>query len=163
MLKAALEKDVESFEGNKTCWIKSINFLLKITEVEGMPLNSKSEKTKLVKKCKQNLKKLYLKWWEEQKTENSKLDFYFKYKKVFRYEKYLDELPRNSRCHLTRLRLSSHSLPVEVLRYVKKKKKKILRADRKCTICNLNQMGDEYHYLLYCKNSEIDHIRKVFF
>ena len=24
-------------------------------------------------------------------------------------------------------------------------------------------MGDEYHYLLYCKNSEIDHIRKVFF
>ena len=163
MLKAALKKDIESFEGNKTCWIKSINFLRKVANVEGMPLNTNSEKAKLVIKYKQNLKKLYLNWWEEQKTENPKLDFYFKHKKVFRYEKYLDELPKNIRCHLTRLRLSSHCLPVEVLRYVKKKKKKILRVDRKCTICNLNQMGDEYHYLLDCKNSEIDHIRKVFF
>ena len=163
MLKAALDKDLKSYEGNKTCWIKSINFLRKAAGVEDMPVNSKPEKEKLIQNCRQNLKKLYLNWWEEQKTQNSKLDFYFKYKKVFRYEKYLDVLPRNVRCHLTRLRISSHCLPVEVLRYVKKKEKKILRADRKCTICNLDQVGDEYHYLLDCRNSEIQHIRKTFF
>ena len=84
MLKAALKKDFESYEDNKSCWIKSIIFLRKVSNVEDMPIDSESEKVKLIKKCKLNLEKLYLNWWEEQKNENPKLNFYFKYKKVFR-------------------------------------------------------------------------------
>ena len=37
-----------------------------------------------------------------------------------------------------------------------------VREDRKCTICNLNEVGNEEHYLLRCKNAEIESIRHKF-
>ena len=65
--------------------------------------------------------------------------------------------------YITRLRLSSHSLPIEVLRYkYTGQKKKIDRENRKCTICNLEETGDENHYLMTCTNGELDNIRKKF-
>ena len=58
--------------------------------------------------------------------------------------------------------MSGHSLPVEVLRYTKKKEK-IDRENRLCHICNMNQTGDEEHYLMRCQNAEMNHLRKLFF
>ena len=36
----------------------------------------------------------------------------------------------------------------------------IEREDRKCTICDSSQVGDEIHYLLNCTNQNISKIRK---
>jgi hypothetical protein len=41
-------------------------------------------------------------------------------------------------------------------------KKKIDRTERKCTICNLEEMGDEDHYLLRCTNVELANLRTEF-
>ena len=57
--------------------------------------------------------------------------------------------------------MSCHSLPVEILRY-RSKGTKIMRDQRKCTICNTNETGNEEHYLLTCSNSEISHARENF-
>ena len=77
-----------------------------------------------------------------------KLDFCNKFKKVFQFETYLDDVPRHIRVYTTQLRLSSHHLLVEILRY---SKKKIERKDRVCKFCTLKEIGDEDHYLKRCE------------
>ena len=60
-------------------------------------------------------------------------------------EQYLIDLPLNLRICMAKYRMSNHKLPIEALRYVG-----IDRADRLCTKCNLNKIGDEGHYVLHC-------------
>ena len=91
-------------------------------------------------------------------VENRKLDFFYSYKKTFKFELYLDAVPRNIRLFTTRLRASCHNYPIEVLRYCKPK---VEREDRKCNICNSNQVGDEAHYLLHCTNYHMLNTRKT--
>ena len=90
---------------------------------------------------------------------STKYDFFYKYKKNYIFEKYLDEIPRHIRLYVTRLRTSSHNLPVEIMRYTKPK---TLRENRKCKICNLDKVGDEAHYLLDCSNTSLLEIRTEF-
>ena len=45
----------------------------------------------------------------------------------------------------TKFRVSDHSLEIESGRY-----KSITREERKCKNCNLNEIGDEYHFFLKC-------------
>ena len=49
------------------------------------------------------------------------------------------------RIYLTKFRLSSHNLLVETGRYHGTE-----RSDRKCTLCNLNTIEDEFHFILHC-------------
>ena len=65
----------------------------------------------------------------------------------------------NARIHVTKLRLSAHCLPVEILRYSKQYPN---REDRTCNICVLNVLGDENHYFLDCKNRRIADVRSTF-
>ena len=46
-----------------------------------------------------------------------KLSFFNRIKLEFGYEDYLSSLPRNIRCHVTRLRISAHTLKIETGRY----------------------------------------------
>ena len=73
----------------------------------------------------------------------------------------LDNIPKYIRSYITRLRLSCHSFPIEIQRYTKKKNR-IIRENRKCTICNIGETGNEEHYLLRCTNSEISRAREDF-
>jgi hypothetical protein len=45
----------------------------------------------------------------------------------------------------TKFRVSDYSLEIESGRY-----KNITREERKCKNCNLNEIGDEYHFFLKC-------------
>ena len=94
-----------------------------------------------------------------QPHDSTKYDFFYKYKKNYNFEKYLDQIPKHIRLYVTRLRTSSHNLPVEVMRYTKPKP---IREDRKCKICDLDKVGDEAHYLLHCTNASLLEIRKEF-
>ena len=85
------------------------------------------------------------------------MELYTKIKKNHCFEKYLDVLDKEKRISISRIRLSSHNFPIERMRY-----KKIKREQRICPICNLDEIGDEMHYLLRCKNTNIENTRNNF-
>ena len=60
---------------------------------------------------------------------------------------YLDILPSKLRNILTRLRLSSHKLRIESDRYTRNRTPSELRY---CILCNVNDVEDEYHFVLVC-------------
>ena len=126
--------------------------------VEITPPTNLKENNKIIQKFNKQLIILFEDWWKKQTMcTGQKLDFYYRYKKTFRFENYLDNIQRNIRIYTTRLRLSSHSLLVEILRY-----RNIKREERICNICNLKEIGDEEHYLAQCKNNKIREIRQNF-
>ena len=56
-----------------------------------------------------------------------------------------------------KLRISSHRLPVESGRY------NIIPFDKRtCKLCNLNEVGNEQHYLMQCSNTLLKEIRYSF-
>ena len=56
---------------------------------------------------------------------------------------------------ITKMRISSHSLPIETGRY-----RKIPRDERICPFCE-SCNGDEFHYLIKCNHSSFSHFRAV--
>ena len=73
------------------------------------------------------------------------------------FEPYIDNLKFQNRKAVSKLRLSDHKFPIEKLRYEHKK-----REERLCEICNLNDIGNETHYMIWCQNNEIMSKRKQF-
>ena len=161
LLLAARDADALNFSNQRKNWTKMAIFLRKLTNIDGLSVDTPVDENRALNLFKDKVMELFTGWWDSQRNNKTKLDFYYKYKKVFRYESYLDNIPKNIRCYITRLRVSAHCLPVEVLRYTKNKK--IDRESRLCHICNTNQIGDEEHYLMRCQNAEVSHIRKLFF
>ena len=74
-----------------------------------------------------------------------------------KYEKYLDHTEKKERMAITKLRLSSHNLPIEQLRY-----QQVSREERTCSICDTREVGDEVHYLVGCGNEVMTTIRRKF-
>ena len=163
LLHESYKTNMENYKQGNQCWTKIVEFLRKTMAVTIMPTTDKKENTTLIKLFKAKLRTHFNTWWKNQAvpTGTSKLDFFYQFKKSFIYEPYLDNLPRHLRSDITKFRISNHCLPIETQRYVKSEKRKI-RADRKCDICNLDECGDEPHYLLRCTNSEISHSRDNF-
>ena len=162
MLREAYNISYNDNLDKKKSWMKIVQFLLEYTGMSttDFPSTSKeiNEKMKIFKS------KLIFKfqlWWKTQAivTGSNKLDFYYKYKKTFSFETYLDNIPRGTRIPLTKVRLSCHNFPIETGRY---SKKKVIRKDRICPHCRLNEVGDEEHYLRRCSNVSLVNKRNNF-
>ena len=70
---------------------------------------------------------------------------------------YLDLTRKNaSRNSLVKLRISSHKLKIETVRY-----ENIPRDEMLCSLCNCNRIEDETHFLLDCPS--FSSIREMFF
>ena len=70
-------------------------------------------------------------------------------------------LPVKTREIITKFRISGHNLNIEKGRYVN-----VDRHDRKCSLCNMNEIEDEYHFILQCPIYEIArkrHIKKYYY
>lgn len=67
------------------------------------------------------------------------------YKTSICFEKYFNLLNKKYFLQLVKFRTGSHYLPVEVGRW-----ENIDISERKCYLCNKNDIGDEMHYLLIC-------------
>ena len=76
-------------------------------------------------------------------NQTSKLYIYSKIKSELKLENYL--LFFKMRQLFTKSRVSDHSLEIESGRY-----QNIMREERICKNCNLNEIGDEYHFFLKC-------------
>ena len=153
----ALNEDLYMKKGQN--WNRMVDHLLTLTGVSDRPSQNQKTNSKILNDFKKNTKKLFHKWWQKKKSEGGKLDFYFTLKNSFGYENYLDNTPRHIRKSITRIRTSSHNFPIELLRYSKNKPP---REERKCTICTMNEKGDELHYLLHCTNDSLKEIREEF-
>ena len=76
----------------------------------------------------------------------SKLHCYRSFKTCFEFENYLNcVINDKQRIELTRLRCSSHQLLIEERRF-----SSIPRENRICKLCNLNEIEDEFHFVLIC-------------
>ena len=91
------------------------------------------------------LKDMFIQTWTQQCSDVNKSCNYNLYKTSFGFESYLDNLPSCYRIPLTKLRTSNHKLPIEKGRYIN-----LPREERTCNLCNLSNIGDEYHFLLEC-------------
>ena len=105
-----------------------------------------------------NLKKEYINIWEEKINGSTKCSILYKHiKPIFEREYYLSHLPYKLRLALLRIRTCNHELPIEVGRYGSSY---AAREDRKCTKCNSDMVGDEFHFILTCNNPELVELRE---
>ena len=160
MLKQAYLVNCTEYENGNRNWMKIVKFLKVFTDTNEN-ISSSQDIEKKAKIFKSKIHTKYTNWWKSQAvvTGENKLDFYYKYKKTFKFESYLDNIPKNLRRGITKLRLSCHSFPVETLRY---SKENIKRKDRLCKVCNLKEVGDEEHFMKKCKNMLIERTRSAF-
>ena len=104
---------------------------------------------------KQSLKDQFVNEWYNEVSQSDKCILYKTYKSNFGIEKYLLNTPENIYKPLVQYRTLNSKLPIEIGRY-----QNVDRHDRHCKLCNLNTIGDEYHYILECTNLEITTARK---
>ena len=83
--------------------------------------------------------------WHSQLQQSSKGNNYSVFKETCQFENYLKLLPRALYLNIFRLRTTNHRLPIEIGRW-----QSIALNERKCKLCDLNELGDEFHYLLVC-------------
>ena len=70
-----------------------------------------------------------------------------KFKKLFKMEYYILCTPPALRKNFTKLRISAHRLEIEAGRYTRPK---TAIENRKCQLCSLNKIEDEYHLFMEC-------------
>ena len=101
----------------------------------------------IVAKVKSTLRDQYIQKWHANIDSSSKGVTYKTFKTIFCLEKYLLLLQPKQWKPIIKLRTSNHCLPVETGRWNNTE-----RHERNCTLCNDNELGDEYHYIFVCDN-----------
>ena len=94
---------------------------------------------------KRTLTDLFIQKWHSNIANNSVYTSYRIFKKEFNQEPYLKLLPKNCVIELFRFRTTNSPLPVNHQRFLG-----IERHERLCKKCSLDEIGDEFHYLLIC-------------
>ena len=77
------------------------------------------------------------------------------YKSNFCFEQYLSVLPSDLRMNLCKFRCLSNNLPIETGRFFN-----IDRSERYFNLCNVKELGDEFHYLFKC--TFFNNVRAIF-
>ena len=97
---------------------------------------------------KQRFKDLFIQDWYtsiNDSVSNPMCVNYKIFKSFFQQEPFLKLLPTDCAIQLVRFRTTNNGLPVNELRY-----ERVPRHERICTKCNLQEVGDEFHYLFVC-------------
>lgn len=82
------------------------------------------------------------------------------FKSDIQIEQYFLKLPMNSYLNLAKIRTGNHRFPCECGRW-----QEIDLSERKCPLCNLQEIGDEYQYLLicpFCNEDRTKYIQRYF-
>ena len=129
------------------------NFCQNICNEVGKPVlfnkniyNPKAVKGNITK----TLHDLFIQEWNAKISQSSKGRNYHIFKENIEFEGYL-LIPKQLYIPLIKFRTSNHKLPDEVGRW-----KNTLYAERKYSLCNKNDIGDEFHYLLICPFFQAD-------
>ena len=135
-------------------WISKIQEIL--TE-SGRPDIWQHENTNpnLTMFIRQNLRDRFIQLWNSKLEQSSKGTNYKLFKDSINLEPYVLRLPGNSYTYFAKFRTGNHRFPCERGRWLN-----IELSERKCTLCNLHEVGDEFHYALVCPS--FDKERKKF-
>ena len=93
------------------------------------------------------------KWLHEVNTSQSCYNYRI-FKQNLNFEGYLNNLPFIHRVNFTKYRCKNNKLPVNKYRFNR------TDVDRNCQLCNVNDLGDEFHYLFVCDSFKSD--RKIY-
>lgn len=109
----------------------------------------------------QNLKDQFYQKWTGDLNESSKGRNYSLFKDNLNLEQYFLKLPANLYLNLVKFRTANHRFPCETLRW-----QGIELSERKCNLCEKDDIGDELHYLLICthfREERAKFLRKYYF
>ena len=98
--------------------------------------------------------------WQSEVDGNRLCNSYRLFKHTLSFEPYLSKLEFLDRINLARFRCGCHKLPISDNKYVNSDSPKI------CTLCNRNEQGDEYHYVLVCPkfmNERKKYLKKYYY
>jgi hypothetical protein len=109
--------------------------------------NLKDDKSLPKTTIKSKVRNMYIEYWKHKISNEAKMRTYNLFKQAFVYEDYLAIKHPHHRKSLTRLRISAHRLSIERGRYTTPKTPV---SDRKCQKCNLNEVEDEFHFIIKC-------------
>ena len=118
--------------------------------------NPRATKTKITNK----LHDLYIQEWQAKLELSSKGRNYSIFKETTDIEPYLLNTTSNIYIPIIKFRTCNFKLPIEVGRW-----QNLPIDDRKCTLCNLHDVGDDFHYLLKCTffENERKHFLKPYY
>ena len=118
--------------------------------------------TKFISTLKLRVRDQYVTEWNQKVSISSSLQLYKEIKFTIDICSYLDKLTNiKYRKAISKIRLSSHNLNIEIGRH-----RQIERNDRKCPFCELNELEDEYHFILICPqyfDLRIRYIKKYYY
>ena len=102
---------------------------------------------KWVSKCvEQRLQDQFKQFCLSEINTSAKTLCYRIYNTEVKFKNYFNILPSYYMHTLCKFRCGSHRLPIETGRW-----RGVSRNDRLCHLCNLEDIGDEYHYYMTCK------------
>ena len=140
---------------NNFSWIEHVRLILTLNGFSGIwDTHQFPNRIWLAKAIKQKLTDLFLNEWKDEVETKPSSYIYRIFKADFEFEYYLTHVPFSLRKYLLKFRTLNHKLPVEKGRW-----RNIPRTERKCHLC-LNDIGDEYHYLMVC--TSLKPIRKKY-
>ena len=145
LINKLFKYQIENNYNNDAMWADQVKNLL--SELGFSYLWQNNNITELQLKC--IIQRLYDQYFQKFYSDirtSTKLSTYNLLKNEFVVEKYITCVTNDKhRIALTRLRCSAHKLAIEEGRF-----RNIDRAQRKCNMCNLGCIENEYHFLLIC-------------
>ena len=128
--------------------VKKIEQILNACNMRNVWLNPKSYKpNQLKREITRKLKNINNQEWQNDIAKYSSCRTYRTFKSGLNLERYLLLSDSADRINICKFRCRKIKIPVVTLGYANIN---ILYENRKCSLCNLGAIGDEFHYILIC-------------
>ena len=151
-VKVLHERDVK-----KSIWIEKIDSILANMEMSNIFHDiTNDHKTWLKKNTRLNLEGIYARKWSETVFNNSACINYRAMSLVKKTQNYLLKLPKRYAYALCKLKCVNHNMPNVTGRYTNTPYE-----DRLCTLCQTQDIGDEFHYLFICEKFTLERTRYI--
>ena len=132
-------------------WLNNIEQILNNCGMRHVWLNPDLVDHNWLKKAlEQRLSDIYIQEWQSQVDTMSSCITYRSIKPYFKQEKYLMLPNIADRINICRFRCRNTKIPVVTQGYTNRNNPTIAYEDRICDLCDKNELGDEYHYILEC-------------
>ena len=132
-------------------WLKNIEQILNTSGMGYVWLDPTLVNHNVLKKeIEQRLSDIYTQEWQSQVNTMRSCTIYRSIKPYFKQEKYLMLPNIADRINICKFRCRNTKIPVVVRGYTNRNIPATAYEDRVCDICDKNELGDEYHYILEC-------------
>jgi len=155
LMYSMYNKDIYQFK-----WLTKIKYILDYCGYSNMFQDVFNANTKWLKlSLERKLKDICIQNWSSDVFNNSLCTNYRIFKTEPGTEVYLRILDTNNRIYLSKFRCGNHYLPISKTRYA-------AQNSNLCTLCNTQDIGDEYHYILICSHftkERSEYIKKYYY